>query len=134
VGSHEEDLHLESHSLISCRRSFLALSHNCHQACIQQAKGNLSPAPPPTFMGQTRAPPAPGLGSVPRPRVPDSVLCSFSTSRMDVQGSENPTGPAWSQAFGPRTNSGFPTSQTALSHPWSFALVLFYNPVLPWVG
>lgn len=45
VGSHEESPCLQRHSPLSHRRSPCAPSHNCHQACLCQAKDEPFPWP-----------------------------------------------------------------------------------------
>jgi hypothetical protein len=111
MGSHEESLRPQSHSLTSCRRPL----------CAPQ------PQPPPslpptklrttTLLGQAGAPlpPGPWLDADPGPWVPDCILGSSCNSQwhLDVQESENPM----TRPGDPWTSSSFPMSQTSLSHP-----------------
>jgi hypothetical protein len=119
VGSHGEGLHLQSHSLVSHRRTFWAPSHNHHQACHRQAKDN--------HRGISQNSPTRNLHLRPRARcslrAPNSVFSS-SSILGGAWMSKSPWSP-WlrphHRPWDPQASFGFPMPQAVLSHPWSHA-------------
>lgn len=97
IGSHEKGLCLQSCSLISCRRTLFAPSHNSHQACLCQTKDKDSwDQPDLPFLPN----PGNGLDAVPSPTTDSSALLQLPAAPgcPRIQKSEKPTAPASSQA------------------------------------